>query len=83
MKGVASSVIIIAIAVILLIVLVYNHYQSSGSPSLPATGRAVTTADNSGERLGFLDSCNPNRDRCDTGLVCRLGRENVYKCLRP
>ena len=32
--------------------------------------------------LGFLESCNPNRDVCTTGLVCKLGRDNIYRCLR-
>ncbi len=84
MKGVASSIIVIAIVAILLVVLVYSYYQSSGSPSLPTTGRAITTVDNNGDsKLGLLESCNPNRDRCDNGLVCKLDRENVYRCLRP
>lgn len=84
MKGVASSVIIVAIAAILVIVLIYNNYQSSGSTSLPTTGRAVTAVDNNDDgKLGLLESCNPNRDRCDNGLVCKLDRENVYRCLRP
>ena len=46
------------------------------------TGRAVKPSISESSRLGFLESCNPNRDACDSGLVCKLGRDNVYRCLR-
>ncbi len=33
-------------------------------------------------RLGFLEPCNINKDTCATGLICKLGRDNLYRCLR-
>lgn len=41
------------------------------------TGRATEVG-----RLGFLEQCNPRIDDCDTGLICKLGRDNTYRCLR-
>ena len=41
------------------------------------TGRATAVA-----RLGFLEPCSSVRGMCDIGLVCKLGRDNIYRCLR-
>lgn len=80
MKGVASTIILLIIAAIIVVAVLYN-YKPSENLTKP-TGRAVSGSTDVG-RLGFLESCNPNRDRCDVGLICALGRDNIYyRCLR-
>jgi len=81
MKGAVSTVVLVLIAAVV-VAAVYSYYNSTQSPTLP-TGRSVTDkATGDVGNLGFLESCNPNRDRCDVGLICELGRDNVYRCLR-
>lgn len=48
----------------------------AGASPNPTTGRIVQTGKD------FLDSCNPRIDTCAAGLVCKLGRDNTYRCLR-
>jgi len=81
MKGVASTVILLIIAAVIVLAVVYNYYKPAESLVKP-TGRAVTPSISESGNLGYLESCNPNKDRCDVGLVCKLGRDNLYRCLR-
>jgi len=40
------------------------------------TGRA------SAINAGFLEQCNPRINNCASGLSCKVGRDNTYRCLR-
>ena len=68
----------------------WDRYASSCNdvtPSVDICGRALRTSAATGRatavsKLGFLESCDPNRDMCDVGLICKLGRDSVYRCLR-
>ncbi len=80
MKGAVSTIILLIIAAIVVLAVVYNYYKPAES-LVKSTGRAVTPTISENSRLGFLESCNPNRDACDAGLVCKLGRDNIYRCL--
>ena len=79
MKGTVSITILLIIAAVFIVAVLYNFKPAEKL----TTGRAVTGGSTDVGRLGFLESCNPNRDRCDVGLVCNLGRDNLYRCLRP
>ena len=83
MKGAAGTVVLILVAAVVLTVLVYNYYSplESTSSQRAVTGRVATGGVADTGNLGFLESCNPNKDRCDAGLVCKLARNNIYKCL--
>jgi len=81
MKGAVSTIVLVLIAAVVVAALVYNYYKPVEKPVLP-TGRTVTGGGTQAGTLDFLEPCNPNRDRCDAGLVCKLGRDNIYRCLR-
>ena len=143
MKGVASTIVLVAIAIIVIGAIGLNYYKPGETPPILKTtvterdyqsklltyctqwssaryGRdAVSTGNRSGpwdafaagcnglninptteicdrvikssgvtgraaavSKLGFGESCNPRENRCDIGLACTLGRDNIYRCLR-
>lgn len=81
MKGVASTIILLIIVAVIVLAVVYNYYKPTESIVKP-TGRAATPVISENSILGYLESCNPNKDRCAVGLICKLGRDNIYRCLR-
>lgn len=81
MKGAVSTIAIIAVAAVLVAAVGYGYYNSP-EKSLSATGRAVTSKSTTDSRLGYQDPCNPNRDRCNVGLVCKFASDNIYRCLQ-
>lgn len=81
MKGAVSTIVLLIIVAVIVLAVVYNYYKPTESVLKP-TGKAVTPSISEGGNLGYLESCNPNKDRCDAGLVCKLGRDNIYRCLR-
>ncbi|MBI4010527.1 MAG: hypothetical protein HY361_05100 [Candidatus Aenigmarchaeota archaeon] len=79
MKGAVSTIILVVIALVV-VAAVLSSYYNPGEKSA-TTGRAVISK-SANDRLGFQEQCNPNRDMCDVGLICKLGRDNAYRCLK-
>jgi len=80
MKGAASTIVLLLIAAVVIATVAYSYYKPT-TPSLP-TGRVVTEKVADTGSLGLQESCNPNKDQCVPGSICKLGRDNIYRCLR-
>jgi len=82
MKGAVSTIVLVSIAIVVVAAILYGYSNSQSPSEKSVTGRAVGSGSTEVSLLGLLESCNPNKDRCQPGLVCKLATDNIYRCLR-